>query len=198
MGSKELISAIVGVLLGAVVGIGGTFFMFQGRVSKLETHIEYLKTAQPAAATLTVAPQSVSTSVAATLTALLTPNAPATATAEAQKVAEFVAATLTAQPTPSISTTRTPTAQPSGTPASPPSSSADALVALAIAPLWSGPGLDNEVIETLSQWEALKVLGKDTQGDWLKVETASGHTGWMRKRYLVLNVSLSMVPVLLP
>jgi hypothetical protein len=42
---KQIVGrVIVGVIVGAVLGIAGTFFAFQGRVSTIETEIDHLKT----------------------------------------------------------------------------------------------------------------------------------------------------------
>jgi hypothetical protein len=183
MGWKD----IGGLVIGAILGIAATFFLFQGRVSTLETRIQYLMT--PQFAPMTEAAQQVSTAVAATLTAAPTstpaptptaPDAAATSTAQAGAAATSVAATLAA----------VPTATPPPTPAP------DAVVSLNGAALWAQPSMSSVFEAVYVSGAPMKIIGKLPDDRVLLVMAPDGRIGWTLADYLRLNTALGSVRVL--
>ncbi len=53
--------------------------------------------------------------------------------------------------------------------------------------LRAGPGLQYQIIHMLSSGRQVKVLTQDNQTGYTQVETASGMTGWMLTRYLMIH-----------
>jgi hypothetical protein len=200
---------IGGLVIGAILGIAGTFFLFQGRVSTLEARIQFLLT--PQYAQMTEEAQRVSTGVAATLTSAptatpvwtptpsaptSTPDAAATSTAQAAAVGTRVAATLTALPVPPTVTPAVPTPTPTSLPTSTPTPMPDAVVSLYGAALWGEPTLGSLFDNVYLSGTPMKVLGKQVDGRVLLVEAPDGHVGWTLLEYLRLNTPLAAVRVI--
>jgi hypothetical protein len=83
--------------------------------------------------------------------------------------------------------TSTPTATPTPTP------KPDAVVNTANLNLRSGPSTDYEILGVLKQGDPLKITGKDSPGDWLKVIAPDGEEGWVAAWLLEINLDISGV-----
>lgn len=66
----------------------------------------------------------------------------------------------------------------------------DAVVNIASLVLRQGPSGDYAELGTYPQGAQLKVLGKNEEETWLKVQTPDGQQGWMSGNYLQVNVAL--------
>jgi len=83
--------------------------------------------------------------------------------------------------------TSTPTAMPTPTP------KPDAVVNTANLNLRSGPSTDYEILGVLKQGDPLKIKGKDSPEDWLKVIAPDGEEGWVAAWLLEINLDISGV-----
>ena len=59
--------------------------------------------------------------------------------------------------------------------------------------LRSGPSTDYEILGVLKQGDPLKITGKDSPGDWLKVIAPDGEEGWVAAWLLEINLDMSGV-----
>jgi uncharacterized protein DUF2726/SH3 domain-containing protein len=82
----------------------------------------------------------------------------------------------------------------SGTPA-PSTNGPAATVNSAGLNMRSGPGRDNDSLGAYERGTRVEVLAKDEAGEWLKVRTPDGKTGWMSVSFLVVEGGLDDVPV---
>jgi hypothetical protein len=62
----------------------------------------------------------------------------------------------------------------------------------------AGPGRDYESLGAYERGTRVEVLAQDEAGEWLKVKTPDGKTGWMSARFLVVEGGLAGVPVEVP
>jgi len=58
------------------------------------------------------------------------------------------------------------------------------------------PSVSGAVILELAGGTPLKLIGRNANNSWLKVETNEGQAGWVSSAYVVVNISLADVPVL--
>lgn len=98
-------------------------------------------------------------------------------------------------PLPTNTAVSTSTAPPSNTYTSTSTPLPDAIVASASLNLRAGPGEEFDIIGNYLKGEALRVVGKNTNGKWVQVTTGGGRTGWMLSSLLNLNINLTTVPV---
>ena len=161
-------------------------------------------------ATMTAQAQQLATAIASTLTSQLTatPDLAATTIAQAQQLATLVSATLSALPSPTLlptpsltptsSTTQSPppTNLPSVTPTlSPTRPPLIATVNTAALNLRTGPGTDYPVVQSYERGTVVTILGKESDEQWIKVETPDGKVGWIATRYLRLSADLTNIAV---
>ncbi len=110
--------------------------------------------------------------------------------------------TYTPRPTYTPFPTPTQTFIPSETPPPPPTATftptpfAGLDVTLAFgANLRSGPGLEFDVILSLSAGEPLTIWGRDTSGRWVLVETPRGREAWVAVTQVAGPVDIRLIPV---
>ena len=99
----------------------------------------------------------------------------------------------TATPVPPTATPVLPTPTPiplTDTPVPP-----DAIVSANELRMREGPGSNYAIIATYPRGVELEVLGKITNGDWLKVQSPEGKVGWMSAALLEVNIDLNAVPL---
>lgn len=72
---------------------------------------------------------------------------------------------------------------------------ADAVVESEELNLRTGPSYDFPVLEVLVRGDTLTVIGKNLDGTWLEVITATGQRGWVLTDLVKLNINLDDVPV---
>jgi uncharacterized protein YraI len=139
---------------------------------------------RPSAAT----PQPTSGPAAAAATATQTPRPSATPTSAPS-------ATPTSAPsaTPSATATSAPSATP--TTAASPTPAPNAIVNNDTLNMRVGPSAQYALVGSYPRGTPLKVIGKNAAGDWLKVETPDGRSGWMSAQLLEINLNLADVPV---
>jgi TolB protein len=140
----------------------------------------------PAAATATMVPLQSSGGVRAQA-AGATPTTQPTATPRPPTPTPTLAPTVTPQPP-----TATPAPAPTATPAGP--------KAEVVSPginVRQGPGVGYAAIGTVTQGEILDIIGATADGNWLKVFTTGGESGWIsgRAAYTRIIGSLSDVRV---
>lgn len=58
------------------------------------------------------------------------------------------------------------------------------------------PSVSGAVILELAGGTPLKLIGRNANNSWLKVETYEGQAGWVSSAYVVVNIPLTDVPVL--
>ena len=99
--------------------------------------------------------------------------------------------------TPSPSPTATPVPTPTRTPTRTPSPIPlpDAVVNTRSLRLRGGPGTEYPIVSSYPQGTALRVLGKEPAGKWLRVRAPDGKEGWMLGTYLLVNLDLAGVPI---
>ena len=94
--------------------------------------------------------------------------------------------TTTATPAPTATATATATATPTATPGAPSPGASYARVSLSSASsrlnLRSSPSTSSAIVATLDHGKIVRVLA--ASGSWVRVETASGQTGYVQSRYL--------------
>ena len=61
--------------------------------------------------------------------------------------------------------------------------------------LRQGPGLDQTIIDRLSQGEIVDVFGRSDNGEWLQVRTPSGVVGWAAANWLEVSSPPEQLPV---
>lgn len=63
--------------------------------------------------------------------------------------------------------------------------------------LRSGPGTEYEVLGKLNQGTIVRLLGRNREAKWLKVEVQnSGEVGWVHGKYLRVNTQVSSLPII--
>lgn len=92
--------------------------------------------------------------------------------------------------TPSPLPTATPTASPTATPVP------DANVGETLTNLRGGPGVGFEILSEVEAGTPLEVLGKSSDGEWIRVRLPEGMEGWMFYLPVRLNIPLDAVPVI--
>lgn len=108
--------------------------------------------------------------------------------------------TLTPEPanTPTSEPTDTPTPDPTNIPTSTETPSVPEANAKDASNLRSGPGTNYGVLGGLKAGERVEVVGKNTDGSWLQVETATGKTAWVKASLVnasgVANVEVVQAP----
>ena len=113
------------------------------------------------------------------------PRGPAVATATTQAYAPSTR-TLRSMSTRQATAVLLPTATPSY----------DAeVVADSMLNLRAGPGDEYDVLGSYPRGTWGMLTGKSANGEWLRVRTPDGKTGWMWAAYLVVKKPLSQVPV---
>jgi spore germination protein YaaH len=144
-----------------------------------------------------------------TITAALSSDNGQTVTVQGQTVVQVggsVPQTPTATPTPTpedsgekeAEATPTPTPEPTPTPTKEVEISeteAEAVVSNSLLNLRSGPGTNYDRVGQVRQGTKLKVLGKNAEGTWIKIETPGGTEAWVILTYVDINVSLDSVAV---
>ena len=133
-------------------------------------------------------PTATSTPVVAALAATA-PTPTATTRPEAT-------ATATLPPSPTPTATLRPTATQTEPPPSPTASPTlpAATVNLSILQLRSGPSTFHPMIARYPRGTLVKLLGKEPQGKWLKVQAPDGMQGWMEADLLLFAGSLANIP----
>lgn len=121
-------------------------------------------------------------------------NSALTATAHREATETSAAATLNAMP-PSHTPTSTPT--PPATPTPTPSPSADLVGAVNADPLnvRSGPGTAFDLLFTLTEGDVVLVLGRSTDGAWLKIRIDARPEGWVAAEFVDLFGPGATLPV---
>jgi outer membrane protein assembly factor BamB len=61
--------------------------------------------------------------------------------------------------------------------------------------LRSGPGTEYDILGSYEQGMALEVIGRSSDGEWLKVRAPDGKEGWMALAYLQVNLPLEGLEV---
>jgi uncharacterized protein YraI len=138
---------------------------------------------------------------------------PTAATPEPTSGPAVAAATATSTPRPSATPTSAPSATPTNAPTATPSATAtsaptatptnaasptappNAIVNNDTLNMRAGPSAQYALVGSYPRGTELKVTGKNAAGDWLKVETPDGRSGWMSAQLLEINVNLAGVPV---
>ena len=59
----------------------------------------------------------------------------------------------------------------------------------------SGPGTSYTATAVLYQGAVVGLLGRNADGNWLKVQLYSGHVGWANASYIQANVTISSLPI---
>jgi serine/threonine-protein kinase len=136
--------------------------------------------------------------IGAVATAIFGGGGPTTSTPESTATV-IIAANLTTTPTETpISTltsllTDTPTSLPTNTPTPRPSMAG--VIKSGPAQLHSGPGKGYSSIGVLEGDTNLALLGRNAQGDWLKVKSVSGEEGWVRTDQIEAFMAILDIPV---
>jgi len=71
----------------------------------------------------------------------------------------------------------------------------DAVVKVETLNLRAGPGTSYRRLGKLNSGDELEVIGRNPDGDWLKVIAPDGTKGWVFAEHVKLNISLDSVPV---
>ena len=72
---------------------------------------------------------------------------------------------------------------------------AEAVVVRPVVNLRNGPGVDFDVVQRMFDGDALSVLGRTADDDWLRVRLPDGQIGWVNASLLQINVDLNNVPI---
>lgn len=72
-----------------------------------------------------------------------------------------------------------------GTPANPPASASKAVVNVAVLNVRSGPGTSSAIIAKIAKNETVTIISK--KGDWYKITTSNGKTGYVMGKYVTLK-----------
>ncbi len=101
--------------------------------------------------------------------------------------------------TPTQTLTPTPTSTPLPTPTPAPPSATPVIAGEATlafdSNLREGPGTDTQIVVYLLAGQPLIVLGRDRQGNWLRVETADGHSGWVATTQIEPGLDIQPLPI---
>lgn len=104
--------------------------------------------------------------------------------------------TSTSTPTPTATLTNTPTSTPSITPT--PTPSTPIAIATREIPLYVGPGLQYEIIGSLSANQSITIIGISADANWFKVVLADGTPAWVSQSFINAFGNLNDVPLALP
>ncbi len=80
----------------------------------------------------------------------------------------------------------------------------DAVVSTTTLSMRAGPGMKYDRLNTYASGEAVRVLGRNATGDWLKVQAPDGQQGWVATALLTLNINptvvvlIELTPILRP
>lgn len=120
----------------------------------------------------------------------------------------FVAPTAAAQPTidpnntPAPAATATPAdnVSPTATPGESPTPAPAVVTVIQRANLRRGPGTDFDLVATLNANETAVAVGRNSAGDWIQVENASGPEGkaWLLASLVTVSVPVDQLPVVNP
>ncbi len=61
--------------------------------------------------------------------------------------------------------------------------------------LYAGPGSNYAVVGTVYSGQDISLLGRNSAGNWLKVQTSAGTQGWLSAAYIQATVSINSLPV---
>lgn len=78
---------------------------------------------------------------------------------------------------------------------SPESAAIPATVSAQFLHLRAGPGLDQDILDTLTEDSRLRLVGRTEKADWVQVQIGGGPEGWVAARWLTSDADLSTLPV---